>query len=653
MRAICETCNQVQPPDWQPGNLCTNCGTVVRREKRCHWCVALTPAGKFCRHCGAGQVPDDQYGAARWLKHMGTDQFVLPGRLAALDPEQVEHFTRLYQRHAIVAERHLDDMAYAEDFARQRGWVRAWEQVLLPRLPLPDAELAAFTLPPSRSTTAMERLLEIRQTSPFAVSQVLAALARLRLWQIHGSEADYKELGIWQDRELAERHLQDPDPAICTEAALTLSHWRLVSVGAPPASQLLDALRTTTTFPVEVATSLALAAARQQGKGQPVPALALAAEDDDLAFAAALANYAPDPLLAALRVPLRRYVAARTLTRMQFDFNLAALLPGFARHELEELLYLVSIQERPRPDLRQFLQEVTNKQHGLDAGSRDRARTLLARDLRPGDAARLVSENPDLSFLENFLKNTPLPPLELVAMCRELVNTNQFTNNMLSENVEAQLPFSFIPEVWRTAPATSLQGLRALATQQLTTYADGEALALANFLRAVVWEEAVATEARGLAHRVLFTWYQGYRHPSQVRLSFAPAAAAVYFGSFEAFVEHFTYGLEHLPTLVALDADSDVLRLLETAAEPADAPALLQALALLPLPLMLRLRRALVALARDYDRWSLPRQWAVRTLALLQQHAPWREDVRADLAGLQTATDSTVVYMAEQALAAG
>ncbi len=651
MRAICETCSQVQPPDWQPGDLCTTCGTVVRREKRCHWCVALTPAGKFCRHCGAGQVPDDQYGAARWLKHLGTDQFVLPERLAALDPEQVEHFTRLYQRHASVAERHLDDLAYAESFARQRGWVRAQEQVLLPRLPLPDAELAALTRPPLRGTTALERLLEIRQTSPFAATQLLAALARLRLWLASGREADFKALSIWEDRELALGHLQDPDPALRTEVALVLGHWRLLCEGAGAKSQLRDALHAATAFPVEAATSLALIDARRQGQGQPVPALALAAEDGDLAFAAALANHAPDPLLAALRVPARCYVAARTLTLMRLDFNLAALLPGFSPHQLGELVYLLEVQERPRPDLRQFLQEVVAQQHGLDLGGRDRARNLLARDLRPGDAARLVRENPDSSFLAKFLKNTPLPPLELAAVCRELVDTNQLTNSILPASVAAQLPFSFVPEVWRTAPAASLQGLRSLAEQQLSTYASGEALALATFLRTAVWDEAVDPEARRQAQHVLLNWYQGYRHPAQVRLSFDPAAAAVYFGSFEGYVEYFVYGVEHLASLVALNADSDFLRPLETAAEPPDAEALLQAVVLLPLPLVLRLRRALLALARDYANWAMPRRWAVQTLALLQQHAPWRTAVRADLADLQTAEDDNVTYLAEQALA--
>ena len=656
MRATCENCGQVQPPDWQPGDLCGHCGVVVRRESRCHWCVALTPAGKYCRHCGAGQVPDEQYGAARWLKHSGADQFVIPERLAAMDPEQVTHFTRLYQRHAIVAERHLDDLAFAEGFARRRGWARALEQALLPLLPMGDADLAALTNPPLRGTTDDELLLEIRQQSPFPLTQLLAALARLRLWQANGSDAAYSSQRIWEEKEFAERYLQDADPALRTEVALTLSHWRLVCAEAQrPYGPLHDALREAATGPfgLAAATGLALLEAQQQGKAQPIFAAALASEDPDLAFAAALASHAPDALLAGLRVPSRRYAAARTLTRMGVEFALLPLLPDFSAHQLTVLFSLLLAQERPRPDLRPFLQAAVAQPPGPDSSIRRYALDLLTRDLQPGDAVRLVRANPDRSFIAKLLQNPALTPPELAALCRELVNQGLFTNDNLPVSVYSQLPFSFIPEVWRTAPAASLQGLRPLADKQLATYASGGALALADFLRAVLWDEMASAEARRKAQYALTEWYRGYGHPSRTSLSFAPAAAAIYFGSFEAYVTYFVHGLEHLPSLLALEGDSDFLRPLEAAAEPAGAAELLAALAALPLPLVLRLLQGLTTLARTYDNWSMPRRWAVGVLALLQQHTPWREAVRADLQLLQGSGDGQIDYLAEQALAAG
>ena len=95
-RAVCESCQAFQPPDWQPGDLCVACGLTVRREKRCHWCTRLTPDGKFCRHCGSGLLNDADYGAARMLRAAGVDQFALPERLKSMDPAQRDHFSRLY-----------------------------------------------------------------------------------------------------------------------------------------------------------------------------------------------------------------------------------------------------------------------------------------------------------------------------------------------------------------------------------------------------------------------------------------------------------------------------------------------------------------------------------------------------------------------------
>ncbi len=655
MRATCENCGQVQPPDWQPGDLCIDCGAVARREKRCHWCVALTPAGKYCRHCGAGQVPDEQYGAARWLKHSGVDQFVIPERLAVMPPEQVAHFTRLYQRHAIVAERHFDDLALAEGYAHQRGWGRALEQQLLPLLPLSDANLMALTSPPLRGTTDAEKLFAIRQQSPFPLTQLLAALARLRLWQVGGSEAEYSSQQIWQEKEFVQRYLQDPDPAIRTEVALTLSHWRLVcAVAQPPYGPLHTALHEAAgPLSVRAATGLALLAAQRLGTAQPVPADALGAADSDLAFAAALASHALAPLLAALPVPARRYVAARTLTRMGVAFPLLPLLPAFNQLQLGELFALLVYQARPRPDLRPFLHAVVARQVETDPSTRRHALALLTLDLQPGDAVRLVRESLDNSFISKLLQNPALTPPELDAVCRELVEQGLFTRALIPPAVYSRLPFSFIPAVWRTAPAASRQGLRLLADQQLATHARGEALALADFLRAVLQDETTAPEARHQAQYALADWYRGYGHPGRVGLRFTPASAAIYFGSFAAYINYFVAGLEHLPSLVALEGDSDFLRPLETAAEPAGASELLAALTALPPALAQRLRQGLATLARTYDNWALPRHWAVGVLALLQRHGPWREAVRADLRSLQATGDSQVSYLAEQALATG
>jgi hypothetical protein len=626
MRAICETCGQVQPPDWQPGDLCGHCGTIVRRDKRCYWCVELTPAGKFCRSCGAGQVPDEQYGAARWLKHLGADQFTIPERLGSLDPEQVEHFERLYQRHAAVAERHLDDLAQAESLARQRGWVRALEAALLPRLPLPDAELQALTLPPRRGSTEAGQLAEIRDATPFAGTRLLAALARLRLWQTRDA---LNRDDIVPDLQALRTTPTPADEALHIEKALTLSHWRLTMEPGGLGYKALteDGLwAAQKQFPLEAAVNMALFRAAGNGQPQAVPADALASEDADLAFGAALAAQVPEPLLAALRVPARRYAAAYVLTRMQVDFALAPLLADFREEEVAQLLHIIHWQQRPRPDIRAFLQQLAAGQYGgnvLRAGFVQKAQELLALDLRKGEAVRLLRERPERGFAARLLQHPALSPVDRLALAYELVALDLFSPRDLPAEVVAQLPAGFVAEGWRTAPPNALQGLRQLAEEQLNTYDPRAMPTLHTFLRAVLWDEAAPTAARQQAWHVLQQWYQGYRHPAGLRLGFAEAQAIAYFGSLEAYVDYFVYGLEHLAILQAMNVESDFLRPLETAAEPADAPALLRALTLLPPPLVLRLRQALLALARDYDNWSLPRRWAVQTLALLQQYAPW------------------------------
>jgi hypothetical protein len=650
----------MQPPDWQPGDLCGNCGGVARREKHCHWCVKLTPAGKFCRHCGAGQVPDEQYGAARWLKHLGTDQFALPERMAAMDPEQITHFTRLYQRHAGVAERHVQDVAFAESFARQRGWARGCEEMLLPLLPLKEEDLQALTLPPARGTTDLERLLEIRQQSPLAISQLLGALGRIRLWQV--SLLDYAALGLEADREFVLPYLSDPSPAVRLEVALTLSHWRFIRQGGGAGQRELEAiLRTVPAGPLalEAATSLALlTAAAAQGKPQAVSAAALASENPEIAFAAALASHAPEPLLAALRVPRYQFAAARTLLKAGFEFNLAALLPTFNPDEVADMLRLLVYQNRPRPDLRAYLTAALASPPDLRRHTHDDLRELLALDLQPGDAVRLLRANPDRHFGAKLLKNPALTPPELAALCREYVALDLFITHNLPGGQFPDLPPGFVAENWRTAPADSLQGLRGLADQQLRTAPPVEAQTLHAFLRGVLWDETAPLDARRQANHVLLNWYDGYHQSPSLPLGFTEEAAGSYFGSFEAYIEYFVHGVKNLRILIDLETDSKFFRPLDKVAEApsAQAAAFGQALAALPTPLAGQFRAALAEVAATYTNWAMVNRWAVQVLAQLQAHGPWREAVRADLARLASlpqAPDDHMQYLATEALKAG
>src|SRR5258708_3020295 len=145
MRTICEVCSHPQPPDWKPGDLCIDCGQPVRREVRCFWCARWTPAGKYCRRCGAAVLEESLYGAARMLREAGTDRFTIPKLIVELDPEQIDNFTRIYQRHAATMHRHVDHVRFLEGFLQQRHWSQALEDELIAQLPWPDEQLEKFS----------------------------------------------------------------------------------------------------------------------------------------------------------------------------------------------------------------------------------------------------------------------------------------------------------------------------------------------------------------------------------------------------------------------------------------------------------------------------------------------------------------------------
>src|SRR5215510_7808189 len=180
MRAICEVCSRPQPVDWKPGDLCIHCGQAVRRETRCFWCARWTPAGKYCRLCGAAVVEDSLYGAARMLREAGTDRFTIPKMLAELDPEQVDNFTHIYQRHAAAMRRHVEHVSFLENFLEQRAWSDALEEELIAQLPWPGETLElltaamgpeVYTAGPHRREQDLKTARAIYSTTPFPVTR--------------------------------------------------------------------------------------------------------------------------------------------------------------------------------------------------------------------------------------------------------------------------------------------------------------------------------------------------------------------------------------------------------------------------------------------------------------------------------------------------
>ena len=147
-RAICDVCGEPQPPDWKAGDLCSHCGKAARHDVRCYWCAKWTPAAKFCRSCGAAIVEERLYGAARMLKDAGTDRFTIPKQLKEFDPDQIENFSRIYQRHAVAVARHVDEVRFLERFLYGKDQSAVLEDLLIPQLPWPEETLARMSEPP-------------------------------------------------------------------------------------------------------------------------------------------------------------------------------------------------------------------------------------------------------------------------------------------------------------------------------------------------------------------------------------------------------------------------------------------------------------------------------------------------------------------------
>ena len=294
MRAACEACGQLQPPDWKPGEQCVHCGRAVRRDVRCFWCARWTPFAKFCKGCGAAVVEETLYGAARMLKDAGTDRFSIPKMLRELEPDQIENFSRIYQRHAVAVARHVDEVRFLERFLFQKTFSAALEDELVPQLPWPEEARARYSAPPLPPGDDPARVKAIAESTPFPVTRSLTLLARVGL-------------DDWKALDEACSLLGSGDPALRAEAALAVSGWRVRSACGRfhQEKQLVEELERSP-FRLEAAVRLGLI-----GRGDPgLLREALASADRETAFAAALALGDVDRLRAALDGDDLRKIAA-------------------------------------------------------------------------------------------------------------------------------------------------------------------------------------------------------------------------------------------------------------------------------------------------------------------------------------------------------
>lgn len=507
MRAVCEACDALQPPDWKAGDLCSACGHAVRQEARCFWCVEWTPAGKFCRGCGAEVVEPRRFGAARMLKDAGTDRFTVPKMLRELDPEQLDNFSRIYERHAAVAERHVSDLRLLERHLRSSGASAALEDALVRELPWPADRLKALRLKPLPAGDDLATVAAIAAATPFEQTRALAAVVRLRL----GDLAALREVA----------GLVGMDAPVGLEAARVLTWWRTAVRAERAGRELFGAERS---WLAVVAASPDPLEAALFAPGRPDPEAlrpVLDAPDPELRIAAALALGERDRLGAMLAAdPEQRWAAACRFADLGAA---AALAPVLAAADAPLRLAILRRWrgKEPVPELRQALLDILAELPPPEGRPRqaevlaDRALRLVARGL-PDELAGRVARcaNQGLYGCQGVLcDEAGLGPAGVAAVIDELIARGTLGGDMTGIEAAARrgaIPEDFVPRRFDPAlpPELRIELLRVAEHQYAHGAGDGvlrlfwRTLYIAPELavrEAAWWGQLRAERARGMA----------------------------------------------------------------------------------------------------------------------------------------------------------
>jgi hypothetical protein len=456
MRAVCETCGAAQPLDWSAGDLCSACGAAVRRDVRCFWCAKWTPPGKFCRSCGAAVVEDALYGAARMLKDAGTDRFSIPKLLRELDRDQIENFTRIYQRHAALVERHVDDVRFLERFLHHRDFSAALEDSLVPQLPWPEETLERLDLGPRPAGGDLETAQAIAETTPFPLTKSLSSLVRLVLGD---GKAWTAAAGVFRA----------DDGALRAEAALVLTGWRIwAGYGRPrqDLAEIIDELRSSP-FRLEAAVRLGLLGQRDEALLRE----ALDSRDPETAFAAAVALDDVDRLQAALQGDdLQKSVAGSALIRLGVLKAVERVIEKSPLEVQTELVESVLRRKEPAPELGETLLGIVETTD--DARLRERAARALCRGLRPEWALRIArAAGKDRHIFQSLLsEEAALPPETLSEVAAHLLDAGLFTSSQYGLTEAAQrgsLPDGFVPSRFAQSDDEVRRELLRVAEAQL------------------------------------------------------------------------------------------------------------------------------------------------------------------------------------------
>ncbi|HEX3135010.1 MAG TPA: zinc ribbon domain-containing protein, partial [Planctomycetota bacterium] len=532
MRAICEACTQPQPPGWQSGDLCAHCGQAVRREVRCFWCAKWTPLAKFCRSCGAECVEDRLYGAARMIKDAGTDRFTVPKLLRELDPDQLENFTRIYQRQAALVAGHVDQLQYLELAFFHKHWSAELEDQLIPQLPWNDQALAPFALPRWVGKNDLASVVALQQTSPIPVIRELAPLARLLM----------HDWSAWRDAGAA---LHSADASVRAEAALVLGSWQVrTACGASSDERaIIDELRRS---PFTAAAAVRLAAMSRT----PIELCeeVRTSTDPDIAFTVALITPERDRLIAALgQDELHQLAAGRVLARHGDTASLDHVLRTGSAGVKADLMAALAAAKIPAPALNSTLIELV--EHTDDERLRERAARVVCYAIPPGGAMRLArAAKGDRSIFQSLLQIANLSADELTDVLAFQIDERLFRMSQYGITeiaTKGRLPDNFVPRHFARADHEGHKELCRLAEEQLKARGDEE---LHRFLYHIVYGDHPG-DLRATAWCGLYRWYRQSDPRGEGPLKLEPTAVARFFGSTATFIPFLTAVLSDHATL--------------------------------------------------------------------------------------------------------
>ena len=535
MRAQCEGCGKPQPPDWKAGDLCSHCGKAVRHDVRCYWCAKWVPAAKFCRSCGAAIVEERLYGAARMLKDAGTDRFTIPRQLQEFDPDQVENFSRIYQRHAIAVARHVDEVRFLEKFLHQKHWSAELEDHLIAQLPWNEQTLALMSAPAHPPGDDLASVKAIQEKTPFDLTRSLARLVRLRL---HDGAA-YKE---------ACSTFHAGDPAVRAEAALILTGWRIWATFGrvrDQERQIVEELKKSA-FKLEAAVRLALLGIENRDLLRD----ALASPDPELAFPAAVALGEVDRLQAALQGDeLQKIVAGNKLISLGIIKPVVQTVEKSPLEVQQELVESLLRRKEPAPEAAETLMGIVETTG--DNTLRERAARILCRDVRPEWVLRIArAAKGDRHIYQSLLQAPTLASDSALELGDFLIEHKAFKSGMyglsgLAEN--GRMPDTFVPTRFARADDETRGEMLRFSEKQLEERGSEE---LHRFVLNVVFGSYPA-KIRAGAWWVLHRWYRSkgeYRGEGPFKLE--KGVLAGFFGSVGAF----------LPKLAAVLRDHDTMK---------------------------------------------------------------------------------------------